>query len=154
MAMSPLKGRNYMALSQLDREILDFTIELASKSAESGSETTPSGAAVTVNGEIVGFSQSWVERQHDPLAHAGVLAIQKTCKMLGSHLIPGAVLYSSLNPCFLCLTVARWTGFTRVVYTEKKDNFTFVGEYSLATDVYYECGDSFPETWELFKHTS
>ena len=105
-----------MALSDVDREILDFTIELASESLEPGSQATPFGAAVTVGGKLMGFSRSWVVASHDPTAHAEVLAIQRTCKMLGSHQIPGAVLYSSSHPCPLCFMAARWAGIERIVY--------------------------------------
>lgn len=87
-----------------------------SRSFERDRGYTPFGAVVVLDGEVAGEGISAVVRDVDPTAHAEILAIRHACTKVGSHLLPGAALYSSGYPCPLCLMACYWAQVTEVYY--------------------------------------
>ena len=63
----------------------------------------PFAALVVKNGAIIGQGCNRVTDQHDPTAHAEMEAIRAACRQLGSHQLHGCVIYSSCEPCPMCL---------------------------------------------------
>jgi guanine deaminase len=76
----------------------------------------PFGALVVADGEVIGRGVNRVTRDNDPTAHAEVVAIRAACQVVGDFSLPEAVLYSSCEPCPLCLAAALWARVNRVVY--------------------------------------
>ena len=97
-----------------DRSLLNKAIEIAEKGISKGSG--PFGAVVTKNGEILAAANNMVVLSHDPTAHAEVLAIRKASEILKSHNLSGCVIYTSCEPCPMCLGAIYWSGIRKVVY--------------------------------------
>jgi tRNA(Arg) A34 adenosine deaminase TadA len=77
----------------------------------------PFGAVVVAgNGTIVGEGCNRVTSTNDPTAHAEVTAIRAACAALGTFLLDGCTLYTSCEPCPMCLAAAYWAHVERIVY--------------------------------------
>lgn len=103
------------ALTAADAGYLTRTIEL-SRQALADRHKTPFGAVVVIGGRIAGEGTSSVVELHDPTAHAEIMALRAAAQAARSHLLPGAVLYCSSQPCPMCLIAGYWARVARVVY--------------------------------------
>lgn len=74
------------------------------------------GAVVVKDGMLISAEHAHVFEENDPSRHSEVSAITAACKKLGSFHIDGAVLYSSHEPCTMCLACAAWAHIDRIVY--------------------------------------
>lgn len=77
----------------------------------------PFGALVVRDGVLLASGVNRVVPTLDPTAHAEVVAIRGACRELGDFALAGATLYSSCEPCPLCLAATLWARIGRVVYT-------------------------------------
>jgi len=82
----------------------------------------PFGAVVIKNGEIVGKGSNCVTQNNDPTAHAEVVAIRDACKKLGSFQLDGCEIYTSCEPCPMCLGAIYWARPDKVYYACNKDD--------------------------------
>lgn len=76
----------------------------------------PFGAVVVLNGVVIGSSSNRVLETHDPTAHAEISAIRQACEQLGHHHLTGAILYTTCEPCPMCLGALYWAGISSVYY--------------------------------------
>lgn len=76
----------------------------------------PVGAVVVLNGEIIGRGHNQRETQHDPTAHAEIVALRQAGEKLGSWRLEGAILYVTLEPCPMCAGALLQARIERVVY--------------------------------------
>ena len=76
----------------------------------------PFGAVVVRKGRIVGRGWNQVTTTHDPTAHAEVMAIRDACKKLKTYDLSDAVIYTSCEPCPMCLAAAYWARLGKVYY--------------------------------------
>lgn len=90
-------------------------IELAETHSRAG-DNGPFGAVVAHGGAIVGEGHNQVVASHDPTAHAEVLAIRDAGRRLGTHRLSGCTLYTSCEPCAMCLAAAYWARLDAVWY--------------------------------------
>jgi guanine deaminase len=81
------------------------TIELATENVGNGGG--PFGALIVSDGELVAEGQNRVTATLDPTAHAEVVAIREACRATGSFSLAGMTLYTSCEPCPLCLSADR-----------------------------------------------
>lgn len=102
-------------LTTADTGYLTRAIEL-SRQALTNQHKTPFGALVVIGGRITGEGTSSVVELLDPSAHAEIMALRAAAQAAGSHLLPGAVLYCSSQPCPMCLTAGYWASVARIVY--------------------------------------
>ena len=96
-------------------------LELAAVAAAAGE--VPVGACVVVDGVIVGEGRNRVEEQKSPLAHAEMEALQQALSKVGEKRLPQAVLYCSLEPCFLCAGAILHARLHRVVFGARDPKF-------------------------------
>ncbi|MEM1320240.1 MAG: nucleoside deaminase [Bacteroidota bacterium] len=82
-------------------------IRLAMEGMQSG-EGGPFGAVVVQNGEIIGRGNNRVTSTNDPTAHAEVVAIRDACQHLGHFQLEDCILYTSCEPCPMCLGAIYW----------------------------------------------
>lgn len=101
-----------------DRILLDKTIKIAKKGIKKGKG--PFGALVAKDGKIISRANNKVVLSHDPTAHAEVLAIRKASALLKSHDLSDCVLYTSCEPCPMCLGAIYWAGIKKVVYASDR----------------------------------
>ena len=76
----------------------------------------PFGAVVVRNGKIVGKGWNQVTSANDPTAHAEVTAIREACKRLKTFQLADCELYTSCEPCPMCLSAIYWARLKRVYY--------------------------------------
>ncbi|WP_308469924.1 nucleoside deaminase [Kineococcus rubinsiae] len=100
--------------AELDRRHLQAAVDLAASNVTDGGG--PFGALVVLDGAVVATGQNRVTRDVDPTAHAEVQAIRAACRVLGTFSLAGATLYSSCEPCPMCLASALWARVDRVLF--------------------------------------
>lgn len=107
--------------SEEDVRWLDRCLALAREAAVAGE--VPVGAVVVVDGLVVGEGRNRVEELRSPLAHAEMEALQRALANVGEKRLPTAVLYCSLEPCFLCAGAILHTRVRRVVFGARDPKF-------------------------------
>jgi len=98
-----------------DKLFLSRAIELASESIREGGG--PFGAIIVKEDKIISEAFNRVVLNNDPTAHAEILAIRQASSVLSSHDLNGCILYSSCEPCPMCLGAIYWSGIKKVVYS-------------------------------------
>ncbi|PCJ83475.1 MAG: tRNA-specific adenosine deaminase [Flavobacteriales bacterium] len=101
-------------------------IELAIESVGSG-RGGPFGAVVVKNGKIIGRGNNRVTSTNDPTAHAEVTAIRDACKNLGHYQLDGCEIYTSCEPCPMCLGAIYWARPAKIYYACTKEDASEVG---------------------------
>ena len=81
-----------------------------------GDHGGPFGAVVVRNGKIVGRGWNQVTSTNDPTAHAEMVAIRDACKRLKTFQLDDCELYTSCEPCPMCLSAIYWARFQKVYY--------------------------------------
>jgi tRNA(Arg) A34 adenosine deaminase TadA len=81
-----------------------------------GANGGPFGAVVVKDGRIVGEGANRVTPWRDPTAHAEIVAIRQAAKRLKTHDLSGATIYTSCEPCPMCLAAILWARIARMVY--------------------------------------
>lgn len=76
----------------------------------------PFGAVVVHEGQVVGRGTNLVTSTHDPTAHAEIVAIRDACRQIGNFSLDGCEIYSSCEPCPLCLAAIFWARMAKVFY--------------------------------------
>jgi guanine deaminase len=95
-------------MKQLNHEsFMKAAIRMAFEGMRSG-QGGPFGAVIVKNGEIIGRGNNKVALTLDPTAHAEVVAIRDACKTLGHFQLDDCVLYTSCEPCPMCLGAIYW----------------------------------------------
>ncbi len=97
-----------------DKKFLMMAIKIASESIDSGGG--PFGAVIVKGGKIISEGHNRVVQTTDPTAHAEVLAIREAAKILNSHDLKDCTLFTSCEPCPMCLGAIYWSGIKKVVY--------------------------------------
>ncbi len=90
-------------------------IELAIENVRSG-RGGPFGAVIVKDGAVIAEGTNIVTSSNDPTAHAEVTAIREACHKLGSFQLEGCELYTSCEPCPMCLGAIYWARPARVFY--------------------------------------
>lgn len=103
-----------------DARWLAAAVDLATESVAEGGG--PFGAVIVRNGVAVAVGQNRVTRDNDPTAHAEVIAIRSACQVIGDFSLFGHTLYTSCEPCPLCLSAALWARVDRVVYAADRED--------------------------------
>jgi tRNA(adenine34) deaminase len=96
---------------------MELALEEARAAAEQGE--VPVGALVISNHEIVGRAGNRNLRDHDPTAHAEVVALRQAAQRLGNHRLTGCVLYATIEPCAMCAGAIIHARIARLVYGAK-----------------------------------
>src|SRR6266566_495080 len=80
----------------------------------------PFGAVVVRNGKIVGRGWNQVTTTNDPTAHAELVAIRAACRRLKTFSLAGCELYTSCEPCPMCLAAIYWARLKKVYYANTR----------------------------------
>jgi len=108
-----------------DRKFLRKAIEIAAMGIKKGGG--PFGAVISKEGKIIAGSNNKVILNTDPTAHAEILAIRQAARLLKTHDLNGCVLYSSCEPCPMCLGAVYWAGIKRVVFASDRKEAAATG---------------------------
>ena len=101
-----------------NEDFMRQAIELAVENIKNGGG--PFGAVIVKDGAVVATGANRVTANNDPTAHAEVCAIRAACTKLGTFDLSGCVIYTSCEPCPMCLSALYWAGVERIVYGNTK----------------------------------
>lgn len=101
-------------------------IELSQLGMESG-QGGPFGCVIVKDGKIVGEGSNAVTSSNDPTAHAEVVAIRDACKNLNTFQLDGCILYTSCEPCPMCLGAIYWARPDKVFYANTREDAAAIG---------------------------
>ncbi len=87
----------------------------------------PFGAVVVIENKIVGRGWNQVVARNDPTAHAEILAIRDACHRLRRFHLTDATLYSSCEPCPMCLAAIHWSRIREVVFAADAEDAAAIG---------------------------
>lgn len=106
-----------------------FLLEAIKLSANNldNAEGGPFGCVIVKDGEIVGRGYNKVIVNQDPTAHAEIQAIRDACINLKTHQLDGCVLYTSCEPCPMCLSAIYWARPDAVYYANTRHDATDIG---------------------------
>lgn len=100
-------------------------IQLSKESAVSGGG--PFGTVIVKDGLIVGEGKNRVTLWNDPTAHGEIVAIREACRHLKSHQLEGCTLYTSCEPCPMCLGAIYWARPRTVYFANTKTDAAAIG---------------------------
>lgn len=103
------------------REAIRLSIESVRKGGG------PFGAVIVRDGKIIARGANSVTLLNDPTAHAEVSAIRQACSDAGVFKLEGCELYTSCEPCPMCLSASYWAGISRIYYGNTKNDAAEVG---------------------------
>jgi tRNA(Arg) A34 adenosine deaminase TadA len=87
----------------------------------------PFGAVVVRDGQIIATGVNQVTTANDPTAHAEVVAIRAACKALGDFQLKGCVVYTSCEPCPMCLSALYWSRCDAIFFGNSAADATAAG---------------------------
>ena len=106
-------------------ELMMRACQLAEESVRQGGG--PFGAVIARNGEIIAEGSNCVTIHHDPTAHAEVTAIRKATKALATHNLSGCEIYTSCEPCPMCLGAIYWAHLDKIYYGNNREDAAKIG---------------------------
>jgi guanine deaminase len=112
-------------IKNTDRKFLERAVDIAEEGILKGGG--PFGAVITSGGKIISEAYNEVVYSSDPTAHAEILAIRKACDLLKSHDLSGCDIYTSCEPCPMCLGAIYWSGISRVFYASARSDAADAG---------------------------
>ena len=115
-----------MPLSPDDQIHLARAVALSREHMERG-EGGPFGAVIVRDGEVLAEGWNCVTSAKDPTAHAEVTAIRRACEAVGDFALAGATLYTSCEPCPMCLASAYWARVSRIVFANTRQDAAAIG---------------------------
>ena len=108
-----------------NEQLMRRAIALSIESVNSGGG--PFGAVIARNGEIVAEGSNNVTLHHDPTAHAEVSAIREACRKLETFDLSGCDIYTSCEPCPMCLGAIYWAHIDKIYYANDRRDAADIG---------------------------
>ena len=105
--------------SKVEDAFMRRAIELSQRAMDEGSGP-PFGAVIVRDGRVIAEGYNTSLATNDPTAHAEVVAIRRACEAVGSRFLKSCVIYSSSEPCPMCLGAIHWAGLERVHYANDR----------------------------------
>ncbi len=87
----------------------------------------PFGAVIVRNGEIIAEGNNQVTSKNDPTMHAEIVAIRRACEKLDTFDLSGCILYTSCEPCPMCLGATYWARIDKMYYANTKEDAAEIG---------------------------
>ncbi|SHI31625.1 tRNA(Arg) A34 adenosine deaminase TadA [Mesonia phycicola] len=113
-------------MTEEDKNFMRRAISLAQEGMNANAGG-PFGAVVVKNGEIIAEGYNKVTSTNDPTAHAEVTAIRKACENLKTFQLDDCILYTSCEPCPMCLGAIYWARFKKVYYALEQTDAATIG---------------------------
>ncbi|HEY0499739.1 MAG TPA: nucleoside deaminase [Kutzneria sp.] len=127
-----------------DQAWLDEAVRLAAANVATGGG--PFGAVIVRGDELIATGVNRVVPTLDPTAHAEVVAIREACQRVGDFRLTGCVLFSSCEPCPLCLAASLWARVDRVVFAADRDDAADAG---FNDRDFYDLFEQPKQTWPI-----
>ncbi len=113
-------------MTEQDERFMQRAIALAQQGIDAGAGG-PFGAVIVKDDEVIGEGYNQVTSTNDPTAHAEVVAIRNACRNLNSFQLDGCILYTSCEPCPMCLGAIYWARPARVFYAATREDAAKIG---------------------------
>jgi tRNA(Arg) A34 adenosine deaminase TadA len=113
-------------MNETDKKFMQRAIELAERGMDANSGG-PFGCVIAKDGEIIGEGCNRVTSTNDPTAHAEIIAIREACQKLGAFQLNGCVVYTSCEPCPMCLGAIYWARPERVYFACTREDAANIG---------------------------
>ena len=107
-------------------EFMHRAIELSNIAIQSG-KGGPFGCVIVKDGKIVGEGYNQVTSINDPTAHAEVVAIRNACNNLNTFQLDGCEVYTSCEPCPMCLGAIYWARPSKIYYANTREDAARIG---------------------------
>ena len=104
----------------MKNEFMKRAIELSIKSVGLGGG--PFGSVIVKNDKVIAEGSNKVTLNNDPTAHGEIVAIRKACKSFNNFNLSGCELYSTCEPCPMCLSAIYWAHIEKVYYANTRDD--------------------------------
>ena len=104
----------------MKNKFMQRAIELSIESINSGGG--PFGSVIVKGNEIISEGMNRVTVNHDPTAHGEIVAIRNACKELNTFNLSNCLLYSSCEPCPMCMSDIYWSRIGKVYYANTRDD--------------------------------
>ncbi|MBP5796697.1 MAG: nucleoside deaminase [Bacteroidales bacterium] len=114
-----------MKITEQDKAFMREAIRIADESVKNGGG--PFGAVIVKDGEIIAGRSNSVTLNNDPTAHAEVNTIREACQKLGTFDLSDCVIYTSCEPCPMCLGAIYWAKLRRIYYGNTKKDAAAIG---------------------------
>jgi len=108
------------------KKFMERAVELSLKGSSEG-KGGPFGAVIVKNGKIVGEAFNQVTSTNDPTAHAEVMAIRDACKNLNTFDLSDCEVYTSCEPCPMCLGAIYWARAVKIYYGNTREDAKKMG---------------------------
>jgi guanine deaminase len=112
--------------SDLSNPFMERAIQLSIEGVQSG-RGGPFGAVIVRDGKIIAEGSNEVTSTNDPTAHAEVLAIRRACEKLGAFELKDCELYTSCEPCPMCLGAIYWARLSRIYFASTAEDAAKAG---------------------------
>ena len=109
----------------MNKKFLDLAIRESEKSVRLGS--SPFGAVIVRGADVIARAHNTVVSKHDPTAHAEINAIRAACRKIGTFDLSGCDLYSSCEPCPMCVGAISWAKISHVYYAADRNDADKIG---------------------------
>ena len=107
-------------MTRKDKEFMQQAIDLSIEHVKNGGG--PFGAVIVENGKIIATGVNRVTASNDPTAHAEVNAIRAACQQKANFKLTGCSIYTSCEPCPMCLAAIYWAGISHIYYGNTKQD--------------------------------
>ena len=108
-------------MTEQDKIFMREAIRLSNEGMQSN-QGGPFGAVVVKDGKIVGRGNNQVTTTNDPTAHAEIMAIRDACKNLGNFQLDGCIVYTSCEPCPMCLGAIYWARPDKIFFACSRED--------------------------------
>lgn len=110
----------------MNKNFMNEAISISNKNLEIN-EGGPFGAVIVKDGEIIGRGNNRVTSSNDPTAHAEIVAIRDACKNIGNFSLDGCDIYTSCEPCPMCLSAIYWARIKNIYYSNTRKDAADIG---------------------------
>lgn len=105
----------------MQNKFMELAIELSIANVKNNTGG-PFGAVIVKNNEIIATGINQVTKNIDPTAHAEVMAIRNACQKVGRFHLTGCEIYTSCQPCPMCLSAIYWAHIEKIYYANTKED--------------------------------
>jgi tRNA(Arg) A34 adenosine deaminase TadA len=107
-------------ITDQDKQFMQIAIDASLNSIKTGGG--PFGAVITKDGKIIAEAANCVVPNNDPTCHAEVHCIRKACTALGTHVLKGCNIYTSCEPCPMCLGAIYWARIDKIFMANTRED--------------------------------
>lgn len=107
-------------ITETDRRFMKMAARIAEENIDKGGG--PFGAVIVKDGEVLATGANTVTLSNDPTAHAEVNAIRSACRSTGNFSLKGCTIYSSCEPCPMCLSALYWAGVSKIYFGNTQED--------------------------------